>query len=214
MEFRISRTYEQISKISEWLEEQCEKVIIYEHTADKGSSRTHIHGLIFPAVNSDTFKYRITRTLGEKPDKTDWKFSTKRKDGTEINDDFIVYMSKGCLSPSYSKGYSKEFIEEQCRKFVKPVTANLKLQNGKFVKELVEGKKKTKRQLVQEMIESIEFMNSPKHCVEKIRKVLIDNNEVLGMYKVMDYYDAVQMYGNKEGFIESIVNKINSRNRI
>lgn len=214
MEFRITRTYEQVEPVCEWLKEQCEKVIIYEHTADRGAARTHIHGLIFPAINSDTLKYRITKTLGEKLAKTDWKFSTKRKDGTEINDEFIVYMSKGELYPKCSKGYSEEFIEEQRKKFVKPVTANLKLLNGKFVKEVVEGKKKTRRALVQEMVESIEYMNSPKHCVERIRKVLVDNNEVIGMYKVLDYYDSVQMYGNKDAFVDAIVHKINSRNRI
>lgn len=214
MEFRITRTYEELKDVFEWLSSDCDKMIVYEHTADRGSSRTHVHGIVFPAVNSDTFKYRITKALGEKPERSDWKFSTKRRDGSSIDDDFIVYMSKGELRPAVSKGYTQEFILQQTNKFVKPVSSVIKLQNGRLVKEVVEGKKKTRRQLVEEMCNNIEHMNSVKHCIEKIRKVLVENNEVIGMYKVMDYYDAVQMYGNKEGFIESVVQKINSRHRI
>ena len=129
-------------------------------------------------------------------------------------------MSKGHYDPSVwynlpggKKKYNTEYFEQLKRQWVDPQKINLKLVDGKLVREL--GKNKlSKREIIDIMLADYTALMPIEAVIRLIRKTLIKNNEVLGMYKVIDYYDALLMYGNKEDFTALIISKINSRIRI
>lgn len=203
--FRISVAYEE-TKLDD-LYELCERVIIYQHNADSSVKRTHIHGLIFGCTRKeDTVRNRFF--------KGKYEYSMKSK----VDDKFITYMSKGILEPVYVKGFDPELVrlrttEWQDHKSA-PGTTQVVLVDGKLVKEIPEKKKKTKRELIEIMVSHYEPHMSDLNMLKVIRKVLIDNNEVVGMYKVLDYYDSLLMFGDKSRWLEMMASKINSRIRI
>lgn len=214
LHIRISRPY---SDISGWITtESCSTCIVYEHEADEEIKRTHCHMWVKGIeCNTDTLKNHIKKVLG-KVDKSDWAFmAIHPKTKTPYNDTLITYMSKGVLQPMYKKNWTFEEVEEYRKKWVAnphPITT----QDGKLVvkREVKETAKKTKRELIQEMLETYLPEMDTRETVELIRKVLIKNNEVLGMYKVTDFYDSLLCYGNKEKFLDMVVQKINSRIRL
>lgn len=209
---RVSRSY---SEIKPWIDnEPCSSVIVYEHPADGKVARVHCHIWAKGIGKSDTLKNHLKKVIGS-VEKTDWYFTEKSKDKTEWDDNLITYMSKGVLTPQLVRGYTDEYVEEYKLKWVKP-DSPVKTIDGKLYveKEIKESKKKTKRELIEEMknlyLESMEI----EEVIKLIRKVLIKHNEVIGMYKVMDYYDSLLMYANKHKFVDMVVQKINSRVRV
>lgn len=205
---RISREYDVIKP---WFETfTADKCIVYEHPKDDKVSRTHCHVLVYNAsVKPDNMKYHLKKIDSTLKGRTDWVFSEK-----EVNDKFITYMSKGIHNPKMYKGYTEDEINKYKSEWVNPVS--LKVDNGKLVidKPVKETKKKTKRELIELMkARYTEDMDTHEIC-KLIRKVLIENNEVIGLYKFTDYYDALLMYGNKERFLDMVVTKINSRIRV
>lgn len=223
---RISRPY---GDIQQWCEElKAEKKIVYQHDADDEVSRTHIHMLVICcSLKPDTLKYHYKKLYGP-IEKTDWSFASEYKDNEigkfvpitpETSDKFITYMSKGHLTPVLSVGYDPFKVLELSQQWKDPKTTALKTEGGKFVrvpKQIKEdSKKKTKRDLVEIMVckgkdEDID-PDDTNAIISMIREVLVKHNEVLGMYKVMDFYDGYMMYACKERFIDMVVAKINSR---
>lgn len=205
---RVSRDYETIKL---WFDTfTYDKLIVYEHPKDEEISRTHCHILVYGLnVKSDNLKYHLKKIDPTLNGRIDWSFSDK-----EVDDKFITYMSKGKYDPVLVFGYTKPEVDEYTTKWVNP--CKMSVENGMLVidKPVKEVKKKTKRDLI-ELMKSryLETMDTEEIC-KVIRKVLVDNNEVLGMYKVMDYYDALLMYADKHRFIDMVVNKINSRVRV
>lgn len=213
LQIRISRPYDDISQ---WiLAEDCSQCVVYEHESDDEISRTHCHVWIKNVMcNTDTLKNHIRKVVG-KVDKSDWAFmEVNKKTKTPYNDTLITYMSKGKLLPKYVKGFIEEEIESFRLKWTQPNP--ITTQDGMLVvkREIKDSKKKTKRELIQEMLETYLPEMDTDEMIELIRKVLIRNNEVIGMYKVIDYYDSLLCYGNKERFVSMVVQKINSRIRI
>lgn len=221
---RVSRPY---GDIQEWCEElKAEKKIVFQHDADDEVSRTHIHMLVIgSSIKPDALKYRYKKLYGD-IDKTDWSFVNSFKDdgktvpiSPDSSDKFITYMSKGHLAPVLSVGYDPFKVLELSRQWKDPKTTALKTEGGKFVrvpKQIKEdSKKKTKRDLIEIMVckgkdEDID-PDDTTTIISMIREVLVKHNEVLGMYKVMDYYDGYMMYANKERFVDMVVAKIQSR---
>lgn len=106
---RISRTYEQLTAMVAHIAEQSTRLVIYEHEADDEVSRTHIHcGIIDYKMSKATLENRLKELVpdweGGNPD-----YSCKKWDGKQK---YIVYMTKGRISPSFNKGYSDEDLEE------------------------------------------------------------------------------------------------------
>lgn len=220
---RISRSYDEIH---EWVTGlKASSIIAYQHDADDEVSRTHVHMLVIESgVKPDGLKARF-KTLYGNIDKTDWSFASAFKDdgkvtpiSVETSSKFITYMSKGELTPVYSQGYDPVEVLRLTQAWVKP-TKQLTVKNGKFVRQtddVPEKPKKTRRTLVEIMIdrikdEDVEYDNT-RGLLAIIRKVLIENNEVVGMWKVMDYHDAVLMYGNEGLWLSMIAKKIENRN--
>lgn len=196
-------------------EKDCSSVVLFEHEADEQVARTHCHiWLKGVTCNTDTLKNHIKKVVGKVP-KSDWAFmEVCPKTKTLYDDSLITYMSKGILYPKYIRGWTEEEIEEFRVKWINhnPITT----QDGKLVVKRVvkETAKKTKRELIQEMLETYLPDMENEEIIELIRKVLVKNNEVIGMYKVIDYFDSLLCYGNKDRFVNMVVQKINSRIRI
>lgn len=220
---RISRSYDEIK---EWIIGlKAKRCIAYQHDADDEVSRTHVHLLILESgVKPDGLKARF-KTLYGNIDKTDWSFSSAYKDDgkvTAITEDssskFITYMSKGHLIPVHSSGYDPETLLQLTQLWVEPVK-KLTVKNGKFVRQtddVPDKPKKTRRTLIEIMLDrgkdqDIDPMDT-KSVLRMIRSVLVENNEVIGMWKVMEYYDAWMMYGHGDEWINMISKKIESRN--
>jgi len=205
---RVSRDYETIKP---WFDTfTYDKIIVYEHPKDEEISRTHCHILVYGlTVKSDNLKYHLKKIDSSLNGRTDWAFSDK-----EVDDKFITYMSKGIYKPTLVKCYTEIEIEEYTAKWINPV--KMGIEHGRIIIDspVKEIKKKTKRDLIELMkARYLEEMDTEDVC-KLIRKVLIENNEVIGMYKVMDYYDALLMYSDKRRFLDMVVSKINSRIRI
>lgn len=204
--FRISVAYDDVEL--DGLFDICDKVIIYQHNADSSVKRTHIHGLCLGCTRKED-------TVRNKFFKGKYEYSMK----TKVDDKFITYMAKGQLSPVYVKGFDTSFVELRKSEWVDHKVVTTDITNDKSVK-------KTKKELLRIMLEtydeqwktvdkkqSMHYM-SVTSVLRHIRKILIENNEVIGMYKVMDYYDSFMMYGNEDGWMEMLAAKINSRSRV
>jgi len=221
---RISRSYEEIK---EWVTQlKGQSFILYQHDADDEISRTHVHFLIIGSeLKPDAMKARYKKLYGD-IDKTDWSFiSSFKVDGkataitVENSTKFVTYMSKGSLVPLHSNGYDPIEVLRLTQLWVDPEQKQLECKHGKFIrksKEVPEVKKKSRRNLIEVMLDrgKDEDINpDDTHAVLRmIRKVLVEHNEVVGMWKVMEYYDAWMMYGHKDQWINMIARKIEFRN--
>lgn len=199
---RISREYD---TIHEWIDNiEADKVIVYEHEADKEVSRTHIHMLLINSkCKPDALKSRYKKLYGE-INKTDWSFKQAEQD----TEPFITYMSKGILPPKLTKGYETDYIIELTNKWVDPEITTVTLSDGKLVRNVKETDKKTKRQMLEQMRTQLSDTSTTREILRVIRKVLVANNEVVGQYKQMDYYDAYMMYDRKEEWLSAMERKI------
>lgn len=203
---RITRPYDDIQQ---WIDDiTADKKAVYQHDADDEISRTHVHMLLINCtLKPDSLKARFKKLYGNIEAK-DWSFKTSDGDSK-----FITYMSKGVLAPSLTKGYTVEEIQNYTQQWVEPKTG-LKLENGKFVRDVNEPNQKTKIQLLEQMRSQLSDTDSTRNILKIIRKVLIDNRIVIGQYKMMDYYDSLIMYERKEEWLSGMERKINSRQGI
>lgn len=202
---RISRSYEEVY---DWVNDlTADKILVYQHDADDEVKRTHIHMLLIGStLKPDALKARYKKLYGNIEAK-DWSF--KKSDG-DVK--YITYMSKGIIPPSFSKGYTVSEIEEYTKQWVDKT--NLKLENGKFVRDINEPNQKTKHQLLEQMRSELCSTNTTRDILKIIRKVLVQNKVIIGQYKMMDYYDSLMMYDRKEEWLEGMERKILSRQGI
>lgn len=195
--------------------ENSEKVVAYEHPASD-TKCVHIHALVWGwKKGEDTL-----RNLCKRLSKGSYECKSKiRRGGDAVNEDFITYMSKGKYEPVYLMGWCEEFIREKKEKgYDKIYTSGGKLVIDKGVK--VDGTappRKTRKDIVKDIVddigEGIRRLDERDIC-EVIRKHLIRNNEVVGMYKVIDLYDSVLMYGSPDQWLDMVSRKIISRTRV
>lgn len=182
---RITRPYSALTPFFDKLKDFSDKLIVYEHTE---SSRPHIHGLIVNCKPStDTLKNWIKAVVG-KVEKTDWSFVSK-----DVNEKFITYMSKGKLEPKTCVGFSEVQVSEYRDAWEDRRTH--KQQRLTFVvKESQNERKARQTDMIAEIIKRVE--QSEDQTAEFIigtiyRVVAIDNRNVLGRFKLRDYYDTV-----------------------
>lgn len=203
---RISRSYEEVY---DWVNDlTADKILVYQHDADDEVSRTHIHMLLIGStLKPDALKARYKKLYGNIEAK-DWSF--KKSDG-DVK--YITYMSKGIIPPSFSKGYTVSEIEEYTKLWVDKTM--LKVEDGKFVRDIDEPGQKTKFQLLEQMRSQLCGKDSTRLDILKIiRKVLVKNRVVLGQWKAMDYYDSLMMYERKQDWLAGMEAKLNSRGGI
>lgn len=204
---RVSRAYDDVF---DWVDGlKAAKVAVYEHEADEDVKRTHIHLLLIDsAIKPDAMKAKFKKLYGE-IDKTDWSFKSAAEG---IADGFVTYMSKGKLAPKLTKGYTTDEIMKLTNEWKEPERkTTVKLENGKFVRSVDCVPKKSKSQMLEQMRSRLSDTSSTRERLIAIRKVLMENNEVIGQYKMMDYYDSLMMYYYKDDWMCSMERKINSK---
>ncbi|MEO5351368.1 MAG: hypothetical protein H7836_17260 [Magnetococcus sp. YQC-3] len=216
MAIRVSRTYDEIRGWVEWLCGDGNQVIAYQHDGDDEVERTHVHLLVCGVgITKQTMKNHLVALVG-RIDKTDWSFkSTYRNSTGEVPVDrhFITYMAKGSLTPMIAHRFIPAHVEAYKSEWVSP-KPKVVLEDGKFV---VEGGDKEKKLTKWEMLERMrtEYTDgmSDKEVVDIIRKVLKKNHQVVGMYKILDYYDSIMMYSKPEKMVEMVTNALARRNK-
>lgn len=195
----------------EWLRTiPATKVICYQHEADEEVSRTHWHILVWNCEwTTPGLKKKLISILGQKVPKTEWSFKTATDEGG-----CITYMSKGHLDPYYMNNfaYTAEYLNERKSMWIDPKPKKvMTLVDGKLVAQDKDETRPTisKRNLLEQVTAEL-----PANCSDvrtiliAIRKVLIRNNQVLGFYKVKDFYECYVMYHDKETFLEKLMNNI------
>lgn len=198
---------------------KCQKAIFYEHpsTPSKG---VHIHGLIYGFNRKEDTLRNLLKGITDKSYECKDKIRPRQKDSPEVNEDYIAYMSKGKYDPVYNSGFDEELVNSQKAKGYDVVD----ISGGKLVIKKgikgVDGKssdRKTRKELVQGIVEDLGDgirRADERDICEVIRKHLIRNNEVIGMWKVIDLYDSVLMYAHPDKWIDMVSAKIISRSRV
>lgn len=113
---RLTFPYQEVKEFFD----RFEKVIVYQHEADEGVPRTHVHALLEMDISTDSAKNWVTKCVGSRPSKDKWSFVTKIQK-EPVTFDFITYMTKGRLDPVYVKGYTKELCDEYKAKWINHV---------------------------------------------------------------------------------------------
>jgi len=197
---RITRPSCDISGMYVKLDAVCQAVVIYEHP---DPSNVHVHMLLLDCtVGTDTLKNYVRKEIGF-VDKKDWSFKAK------ADKNFIAYMSKGKYDPVHVYGINADEIAiYKSQGYDKKA---LRVEDGKFVKPIKEVVKRTKRELVELMVSSIDLDGEVSDIARGVKKVLSKHNEVIGNYKVLDFIDACMMYGNEERWVNNITSMYERR---
>lgn len=192
---RVSRSYDVLQSAVEVISNVCDKLVVYEHP-DEGN--VHCHMLAMGCTKgTDTLKNYLKRSCGTFLP-TEWSFKTK------ANMDFIAYMSKGKYDPKFVNNVDNEVIVSyKAQGYDKK---NMRMENGKILRPVKSVVKKTKRELVELMLSQLDVSDEwfTADVVKVVRKVLVQNGEVVGAYKVLDFVDTVFMYGKEAMFIDNI----------
>jgi len=144
---RITRPYKDLVEFFD----RFETAVVYQHDADTEVKRTHCHALLIGvSVSTDTMKNWVTKSIGLRPSKSDWAFVSKLK-SKPITEDFITYMSKGKLEPSYIKGFTQEQIDSyKCKWIERTEPAKVNKDGSKHKHEV------TNLQIAQELARYIQ----------------------------------------------------------
>lgn len=223
----VRQSFHDMSGIIEVWASACEQLVAYEHEADETVKTTHVH-LIMMGCKYKTAEplKRLYYKMFPAADKSEgnglWSWTNKEHPVPTI--DFITYMSKGHLRPKFCKGILPDKLEELRGKWVEPTPRS---STQTFI-QLPEKPKITKHTLMLKVVNLIlaEHINSTEEqrkvvlrdlddaqWIKSIRKVLLDEKQMLGLYKVMDIYDCCIMYYAKDKFISNCLHIIEKRNR-
>lgn len=200
---RVSRAYDDVF---DWVDAiDADKKVIFEHEADDEVSRVHIHMYLEnPKLKDDALKTSFRKAY--KPeDKGNALWAWKSANPEDLPT-IIAYMGKGTLVPKYSKGVELDDL----RRYIDSYQAS-KLVDGKFVRNVKTVAKATKHEMLEQMRSRMSGTDSTTDILRCIRKVLMSHNEVIGMYKMMDYYDSLMMYERKQEWLDAMERKINSK---
>lgn len=222
--FRVHATYKQLESFISRLSKEADVLAVYEHNDAK---RLHIHGYVEGLrVSTDTCKNWIKKALNVTTfPKADWEFATKIAKGPHkgepVNRDALIYYHKGKHPILFNKGFSEEFVKEQ----------HLKSFDGKsiVVGEQVAlqhvhrpSTKPTKWDIINSVHEYLldnhplpQFVEtwSRDHILKAIRLTLKIKQQAIGIYKVIDLYDAFRMAFNDPSWDQEINNILDKRYR-
>lgn len=168
-------------------ENVCSKMAVYEHNDDPDNIHIHIY-MENVTVSTDTLKNYIKKVTRPAKGNGFWSFKTAHDDGC------IVYMTKGNLEPVFVKGYTNEEINAYRGKYV-PRTSK---GSGKVMYVVKESQKESKlrqSEMVTEIIKRLKAKDdyTPQDILEQIRQVvIIEQNTIIGRYKVRDYFDTIR----------------------
>lgn len=196
----MTRSYACLKPFFEKLSANCDKLVAYQHDE---SSRVHVHALVVNCKPStDTLKNWIRANAG-KVEKTDWSFVQK-----DVNENFITYMSKGNLAPSCCYGFTSDQIEAYKMAW-EHRPKSFKQQKLTFVvKETTEQRKMRQEDMIVEIVNRYNEIRNPypKDLIQLIYKVVsIENRNVLGRFKLRDYYDTIMARVDNKNWADAMV---------
>jgi len=114
---RISASYAEIQPvIQEWASKVL-RMAVFQHDKDANVPTTHVHILMEGCdTKCEQLKRIFKKVLPGLPAKGNefWKWESK----SPVNDNFLIYMSKGNLRPMFVKEYSPELVEERRKQWV------------------------------------------------------------------------------------------------
>lgn len=206
---RVRRSYGELKDLFPRLVGKCSQLAVYEHPEP---GNVHIHFLIMDIiVSSDTLKNYIRHQVGL-VNKTDWSFkSTYGKDPITQDSKLgaITYMSKGKYDSSYQIGFTQEVLNERKAMWViKPITPSTAVE----AKQNKQRKIDMLKIMIEKLDSKIKDNTLNEYDVYKvIRGVLIENDQVLGMYKVLEFRDAINLRIDRKGFYEEYSGLIQKR---
>jgi len=224
----IRLPYNDISGIIQVWSETCESMAVYEHDPDQGCKSVHVHMILLGC------KYKTPEGLKRLyykmyPDANTadgnglWSWTNQDWPVPDIN--FVTYMTKGVLAPKFVKNISADKLEELRGKWSEPtpkplVQSVIELKEPKLTKHIIMLK------VIQMILAQPEHTEKTeqqrKHLLENlddtlwfkfIRKVLVENQQMIGLYKVIDIYDSCMMYYSKEKFLSNCLHVLEKRSR-
>lgn len=220
--------YNDVSGVVQVWADSCESMAVYEHEADASVKTTHIHMIMMNCqyATAEPLKrafYKIHSNFNTKDGRRLWSWENEDYPVPDMG--FLTYMSKGRLRPVFVKNISEQQLEEYRALWVEKTNTPDKPPVQKDEKEST--KKLTKHQVIKAAYDYFQnkcpmlvngqrdvshIKNVPDtEILRCIRRILIDNEQVLGLYKVMDLYDGFMMYHNKEKFLSNCLRVIEKR---
>lgn len=212
---RITLPYDSVSSVISVWSDACDKVTVFEHQMDEDISQTHVHLAMYNCqyATAEALKRRFYKIIN-----TDRKgnelWSWKSWDGS---DTYLTYMTKGNLDAKYLKGWNETDVNEWKSKWITPTaqttTTNEKKLSKYEIVQAVYGHFLAKCPILVtgKRDESKLHDVTDVDLIKCIRRTLIDNEQALGLYKVMDIYDAWIMYFQKEKFVDNCLKVIEKR---
>ena len=225
--FRVTSSYDVTVEHLTPLYELCEKVAIYQHDADDEIERTHIHGLLIGcSKGEDTIRNRFFKG---KYQSADYELKTKYvvKEGImqvkrtyDVDEKYIIYMSKGVLDPMFLKVFTKEETDAYKAQW----------KNHREKKEDISEKKKKKplnmmeacrlivadelNYKIDETRARLPWRYSQQEVVEAIIDWSNKNDRPVVAYKCRDYYDCILQQYDPKQYVGIVMNLIYKRDRV
>jgi len=220
---RISLSFNDVSGVIKQWSTTCLAMAVYEHEADKDVNTTHIHLIMVDSKykTEEQYKRILYKELPSEARKGNDLWSWHHKSHPNPDLSFIKYMSKGKLRPVFVSNVIPAVIDEWTSQWedVQPIQSHIIPPDPKV--------KLTKYAIMLRVVDSIltrhplaidsELKNkvlqntTDEIWIKHIRKVLIYEKQLLGLYKVMDIYDSCIMYYNKESFVNNCLSVIQKR---
>lgn len=208
----VHQSYETIE--GKFPESWCDKMLICQHEADEQINRTHSHIMfVAPKVCEEAIR-KFIKASGW-GGRGNYGIHTVAKESKQPYDlrKLAVYMIKGDIKNIKYSDYTDRDHRNWASEWVTRIPVSLK--DGRLVREKVEGKlsKMDVLNIVRSKLDKDAVMTEKfqAEIITTIRQVLVDNNIILGAWKILDYYDSYVMYDKKEHFVEGILSKIKSR---
>lgn len=224
---RISLPYHDLSGVINVWAESCHELAVFEHEADVEVNTTHVHMIMIGCKykKPDMLKRIFYARFPDETRKGNALWSWENKDFPNPNKEFIKYMTKGIHSAKFLKNISEQEVENWRQQWVQTTPKTTSLRQTSLDEDA--KKKKTKYSIVLDVVKLIlakhpmatteerrqAILNDVEDeiVIKAIRKVLISDNQVLGLYKVMDIYDAFVMYHQKGKFISNCLMVLQKR---
>lgn len=210
---RITLSYQDLSGVVARWADKCQRCICYEHEADEEIRQTHVHMILEGSTVQDEALKRSSKLSGKGNEFWSWK----QYDGSRT---FVTYMTKGKYAPKFLKNYSPAEVEEARKAWSEPTARHSTKSRQTSLEENSPKTKLTKHGIIARVVQAILTTDnvleanearraavltdiSDERLLKVIRHVLIEEKQVLGLYKVMDLYDAFVMYYQKEKFLQN-----------
>lgn len=211
---RVSLSFNDMSGVIRMWSNSCDKMVVYEHEADEDVKTTHVHMIMINCKykSQDTLCNQF-RKLIDIDLKGNSLWSWEHKDFKNPDEDFITYMSKGCLEPVFIKNMTNGDIEKYKSRW-KNYEKKVAVPIGQIVEARVT--QKTKWELLNIMNHEIQLYQQqhPNHMITKeirnriIVQVLKEEKQVIGLYKVQEFSYAFSLHFDTEVFLDALNNSM------